>query len=336
MRKKICCKICGALTTSWFNKLFDDRHGYPGYFSVRRCRNCQFGQLDPQISEKQIGEVYEKYYPRQNIDLRSIKISDYKPQKISDLRRKGLLTNCHYLVPRGSRVLDVGSGVGYSLLELKMKKCRAYGIDPDSNATKFARKFRLNFHQGFIEDHPFNGMKFDYVVASQVLEHTNNPKKFILECLKRLDNGGKLILSFPNSQALTLSLFKRSWLHWHIPYHLNFFTRKSLESLFASTGVKVEKIWTETPNLWTNLQLRRLLIKPQLGSRDTFWDNGSTETESQTSKTKSFALYCLRKIFGYLENYNYINRLIDKLNLGDSFVVILVPKKSPLVGRQKR
>ena len=176
------CKICDSKTKIWYEKLYDDRHGYPGYFDVVRCVDCGFAQTKPQILQKKIKKLYSDYYPRQDIDLNKIKRENYKINNRFRVWLRGTSHGCEYWVEKGSKVLDVGSGLGFSLLRLKSMGCKAYGIDPDKNAKTIAHKFKLNFHHGFIEDNPFRGEVFDYVIASQVLEHTNYPIRFINLC----------------------------------------------------------------------------------------------------------------------------------------------------------
>lgn len=309
------CKICGSRLKLWYKKLFDDRHGYPGYFDVLKCTICGFAQTKPQIKENSIKKLYKDYYPRKNLDLKNIKSQDFKENHRFKFWRKGLLINCHYLVKPKSDVLDVGSGVGYSLLWLKNQGCNAYGIDPDANALRLAKKFKLNFHWGLIADNPFGNKKFDYITGSQVIEHTKDPIKFLVLCKQRLKPNGKIILSFPNTNSLSRILFAKSWLHWHLPYHLNHFNKKSIFLLASCVGFKIESIKTITPNMWTNLQIRRLLLKPEMGKRDVFWDGGK--------EGKKLASHPVKKVFIFLEEYNFANRLVDVLSLGESFVVTL-------------
>lgn len=310
------CKICGDKLDIWFKKLFDDRHGYPGKFDVYKCRSCGFGQTIPQLTENKIAEIYSKYYPWKNTDVENVKLSDFKvPSKLT-IWRKGLFINGQYSVKPKSKVLDVGCGLGYSLLELKNVGCKPYGIDPDKNALKLARKFKLKFKKGFVTDTIFEKIKFDYIIANQVLEHTNNPLKFLVACKKRLDKNGKIILSFPNANSLTRYLFKNNWLHWHIPYHLNFFTRKSIEIVTNKAGLKIESLKTETPNMWTNLQIRRLTQKPTIGKRDVFWDG-------KIDKKDKYISGIYPKFIHLAEEYNFLNRIVDLFNLGESFVLTL-------------
>ena len=310
------CKICSKELVIWYQDLFDDRHGYPGRFDVYKCINCGFGQTYPQLSPKKISEVYSKYYPWKKIDIDKIKKDDYKMPNKFTIWRKGLAINGQYMVKPKSKVLDIGCGLGFSLLELSSIKCKAYGIDPDGNAGKLAKKFKLKFKKGFITDNPFPKEKFDYIIANQVLEHTNSPIEFLLAAKERLEMNGKIILSFPNTNSLTRYLLDKDWLHWHIPYHLNFFTRKSIKILAQKSKLKILDIKTITPNMWTNLQIRRLTQKPKMGLRDEFWD-GKPNTKGIMQNTM------VTKMINFLEEYNYINRVIDLMGLGESFSVTL-------------
>ncbi len=310
------CKICGSKTRVWYKNLFDDRHGYPGKFNVYRCQNCGFGQSVPQLSSKKIAKIYSEYYPWKQIDTSKVKRNDFKMPSKNLIWRKGLYINGQYKVKPLSKVLDIGCGMGFSLLELESIKCKAYGIDPDMNAAKLAKRFGLKFQRGFITDKPFGNEKFDYIIANQVLEHTNDPIKFLKECKKRLSTNGKIILSFPNTNSLTRYLLKKNWLHWHIPYHLNFFTRDSIKILAEKSNLKINSLETLTPNMWTNLQIRRLTQKPKIGKRDEFWDG-------KGEKNKILNTGYITRLVHALEEYNYLNRIIDFLGLGESFSVTL-------------
>jgi 2-polyprenyl-3-methyl-5-hydroxy-6-metoxy-1,4-benzoquinol methylase len=310
------CKLCNSQTEIWYKKLFDDRHGYPGYFDVYKCINCGFGQTKPQLPKNKIKSVYKKYYPRQRINLSKIDRSNYENIKRFKMWRKGLLNSCQYWIEPGTDVLDVGSGLGYSLLYLESIGCNAYGVDPDENAKKVANKFKLNFHHGFVEDNPFGKKRFDYVISNQTLEHTNDPTKFLDTCKSRLKSGGKIILSFPNTNSLTRKTLKEKWLHWHIPYHLNHFHKASVSLLAEKCELTIDNLLTITPNMWTNLQVRRLLIHPKMGVRDKFWDG--EESINKVIKTSYFM-----KAYQFMEEYNLLNRLVDLLGYGESFVIIL-------------
>lgn len=327
---KFKCLLCGNVQNLWYKDLYDDRHGYKGLFSVYRCPDCGFCKTFPSLKDNDLTDLYSNYYPRKNLNVKDINIKDHKPQSEEVLYRKGLKTNTHLFAKKGSDVLDVGSGIGYSLLELKNMGCYPYGLDPDTNAQKLAKKFKIPFHFGLINDNPYPGKKFDYICASQVLEHTTDPLEFVRMCSKKLKPGGELILSFPNPDSFTRRLLGRKWLHWHIPFHQNFMSRKAILLLVKKTGLKLLDIKTVTPNLWTNLQIRRLIISPHQGVRDTFWDGRKSMGKSDSGP--KILERILMTIFSILENSNPLNRLLDDLNLGESYVIRLsLPKVSKQV-----
>jgi 2-polyprenyl-3-methyl-5-hydroxy-6-metoxy-1,4-benzoquinol methylase len=314
------CKLCGNNLKEYLTDYFDDRHGSPGKFSIFICQSCGLGKTYPELKPDEVQDLYTNFYPRQNLDVESIKLEDYKPISIQLLAKKGLLMNSHLHADPGTDVLDVGSGVGYSLLELKNMGCNPYGLDPDLNAQKVAKKFKIPFHLGFIDDNPFPEKKFDYVCASQVLEHTLDPVTFLKLCSQKLKPEGKLILSFPNFSSLSRNVLGKKYLHWHLPYHQNFFSYKTLFPLAQSADLIIEEIKTYTPNLWTNLQIRHILNTQRYGERDSFWDGAS----SSDKKTKStFLTNLLQRGFHILEANNPVNRVVDRLSLGDSFLVKL-------------
>lgn len=314
------CRICNSTTKLTYKNMFDDRHGYPGKFKIYKCVNCGFMQTKPQLTFGQLTNVYTRYYPKRDADIKSIVSSTTKIPSEREIYNNGWRTTCHFQTKRGQKVLDVGCGTCQSLLEIKKLGGKAWGIDPDKNAQVVAKKLKLNFQLGTIHGVKLTEKFFDLITASQVLEHEGNPLKFLKTCSVYLKNNGKIILSFPNTGSLFCKIWGRSWLHWHIPYHLNHFNKKSLVKLIDKSGLKLVKLETVTPNLWTVLQLRSYLSKPKIGKRNPMWDGKSTETTSAKLTYKERVLsYLLYKLNLLLK----VNRLIDRLGLGESFFVIL-------------
>lgn len=303
------CKVCGGKLLKMINRLFDDRHGYPGYFAVYSCQNCGFGQTMPQLTQKLIESIYTNYYPRQNFDYNSVSLAAISVPSQLSVWWKGLEINCHWKTRRGERVLDVGSGLGLSLLEITKLGGKAYGVDPDKSAKKLARKFDLNVEIGTIEGSRFRRQSFDMVCASQVIEHVVDPVDFLKLCRGFIKPGGRIILSFPNFDSLTRRMLGRRWLHWHIPYHLNHFTRKSVEAIALRARLHIKRLKTVSPNAWSGYQLSYLMRAREMGIRDPFWEGGGD------TKRRAAA-----RILEELLDYLPANRLVDMLDLGEAFV----------------
>lgn len=319
MNRKI-CKICGGKTTIKYRRLYDDRHGSPGKFDLLECHNCGFMQTKPQLTPKQIMTIYSKYYPRQKVDIEVVKKTGKNMPTKAMIKDKGLSGTCHFDTRKGEKVLDIGSGTGYSLMEIKALRGEAWGIDPDANAKKVAQKLKLKFHHGFLRGARLPKRYFDLITASQVLEHVPDPLTMLLDCKGYLKNGGRIRMSFPNTGALYRKLWGRQWLHWHIPYHLNHFNKRSLRILTEKAGLKIHKLETVTPNLWTILQVRSWMAQTKVGERNTMWDTGQMDTKKIEKKKDWLRLISLR-LLPALEKMLSINRMIDRYGGGESFVV---------------
>lgn len=98
----------------------------------------------------------------------------------------------------GSNVLDLAAGTGAMCLRLK-----DLGMNP-TGCDLVVENFRLHGSVPFVAanfNHVFPGVfldRFDGVVASEVIEHIENPRHFLRQCFSVLKPGGQLILSTPN------------------------------------------------------------------------------------------------------------------------------------------
>lgn len=316
------CKICSGELKTKYKDIYDNRHGYPGKFSIYECSNCGFMQTQPQLSSQKLTQIYTHYYPKRDADIKGvIDTAKHIPSK-KEIHLQGNETDCFFQTKRGQRVLDVGCGTCQSLLFIKKLGGNAWGLDPDKNSQNVAKKLGLRFHLGTIHNCSFPKKQFDLITASQVLEHEPDPIKFLTDSRKFLKKNGKIILSFPNTNSLFERVWGKNWLHWHVPYHLNHFNKKSLRILTDKTGYNITSLKTITPNLWTVLQLRSYLSNVREGERDPMWDgSGSRASGQKPDLLKSVLNILLSRIDKLL----IINRFIDYFGLGESFVVELKP-----------
>ena len=102
------------------------------------------------------------------------------------------------LVPKGSRVLDLGCGNGELLAYLRdTRQCRGYGVEiNDANLLACAQRgvnvIQLNLEEGLAL---FEDQSFDIVLQLDTLQHLRNTEKMLRETA-RVGRVG--IVSFPN------------------------------------------------------------------------------------------------------------------------------------------
>ena len=155
------------------------------------------------------------------------------------------------LVAPGSRVLDVGCEDG-GLLELleRTRNVDGRGIELNQNNVHAAVARGLSVIQGDADSDlsQYPDRAFDYVILSQTIQATRNPK-LVLENLLRI--GRKVVVSFPNfghfDVRFRLMLFGRMPVSSRLPYswydtpNIHFCTIRDFVALADEVGATVER-----------------------------------------------------------------------------------------------
>lgn len=321
--------------TPLYERIYDDRYGYPGYFDVYRCPNCKQAQTTPLLRDEDLPSLYGKYYPRREIDIEALQRqvgNPADPAEISKRRRNGTDNQGQYIARPGMKVLDYGCGAGASLLEIEALGAEAYGIEADPNVQQVIDKLGLRIHIGTLDDAPFDGVLFDLIVLNQVLEHIPHPETLLEKLRARLKPGGKLVLSFPNADSIFARFFKRTWINWHIPYHLHHFNPNSARLFLERCGWKVVSLRTITPNLWTVLQFRAVIETTTMGEPNPMWtgkparpggDAPAQEPSWLHRRVRRFALSASHPLSNSV--LTLFDRTVDRWGKGDSLLIELEP-----------
>lgn len=108
-------------------------------------------------------------------------------------------------------LMDVGSGGGWlvsSVLNNARAKIISFDISED-NINKLQHDYASENHFGIIGDAmnmPVKASSIDYVVASEVIEHVPDPRKFVANLYQTVKPGGKLVISTPYDEKIVYSL----------------------------------------------------------------------------------------------------------------------------------
>lgn len=153
-----------------------------------------------------------------------------------------------------NRVLEIGCAEGHTgaLLKSAGKAIEVHGIELVMEVAEKARTRLDSVITGNLEtiDLPFQQAYFDYVLATDTLEHLTKPEALLKRLKPLIKPGGVIVASVPNMRHMRLLwqlVIQGDWQYQDEGpmdrTHLRFFTKKSFARLFSESGFQV----IETP-----------------------------------------------------------------------------------------
>jgi FkbM family methyltransferase len=296
-------------------RLFDDRYGYPGRYDVLSCVACGHRMLDAHLDAAQLTDLYTRYYPRSGFDVDAW----CPPSEESRWRTwwRGLRSSAFRWVPRNVRVLDIGCGFGEALGYHRTRGCHAKGVEADRNILRVAERHGLDVDAGLFDASNYKPESFDVVTLDQVIEHVASPITLLEGIREVLTPEGTLIVSTPNPDGWGAALFGRRWIHWHAPYHVQFFSRRSMFQLARRIGFRIERTATITNSAWLDFQWGHLATYPDPGAPSAYWNVSQPRTLLQRIVLKVLL------VADRLGLNTAVTRLMDTAGWGDNVVYVL-------------
>lgn len=139
-------------------------------------------------------------------------------------------------------ILDVGCGRAWLAAELTPKNIFVCSLDASqTNPTKALELYSNENHSAIVADAlklPFEDNSFDSIVASEIIEHVEDPSKFVKGLIRCLKPGGKLIITTPYKEVLRYSLCIHCNKMTPINAHLHSFDEQKLKNLYDSGSFK--------------------------------------------------------------------------------------------------
>lgn len=136
-------------------------------------------------------------------------------------------------------VLDVGCRTGDFLLHFGPETERV-GVEVSDEFAGIARQRGLEVHNDFLENVEFQ-RKFEAVTSYAILEHLEDPVKFLDSLDGILETGGILVVMVPAYRSLKRKILDLAGRRWHMytpPEHLNFFSPAFLDRFLKSRGYR--------------------------------------------------------------------------------------------------
>lgn len=251
------CEICGGKKFLNLGTQWDKNLSIKKYFKIQKCKNCGIVFLNPQPSFVELKEHYPKneYYSLRGIDkgLKSkIRMFFYNLyyKENKNYFFKALFSPLKFYFRRtkiikNGKLLDIGSGSGQFLYEMKRLGMKIYGVEPG----EFDKKEKLNIINSDLIGAKYPSNFFDVITMNHVLEHIPNPKETLMEVYRILKVGGEFIIAVPNTRSLAYYMFSKNWYQLDVPRHLFNYSDILLKEILKKIGFKNIRItYNSTPS----------------------------------------------------------------------------------------
>jgi 2-polyprenyl-3-methyl-5-hydroxy-6-metoxy-1,4-benzoquinol methylase len=174
---------------------------------------------------------------------------------------------------KSTAILDLGCGNGYLVSYLIDQGYQAYGTDASKEGIDIARKrfpdrfFLQDLSSGQLPE-PLQGITFNTIIATEVIEHLYDPEGFIDFCKACLPKKGELIITTPYhgyAKNLMLSLLDKWDSHmpptWH-GGHIKLWSKATLSGLLTSKGFEVIAFrgCGRVPFFWKSMIIKARLL----------------------------------------------------------------------------
>lgn len=233
------CAICGALDAiePFFGPLSRGRTELPW---IVRCARCDLVFAHPQPTDEELGKIYDdEYYEQFGFAGRRVPAGLVFTKQAT---YASLLERAEAHLPESARtLLDVGCGLGFSLLAASARGWTATGIDPLAPADGALVPGRTMV-RGTLEEAGFSE-RFDLITLVDAIEHVRDPAGTIAAAKSALKPGGLLVLATNDVASVGARLLERRWPHFHRA-HLWFFTPDSLSRVTEKAGLEVVEVRT--------------------------------------------------------------------------------------------
>ena len=251
--------------------------------TILKCKNCSLIYANPQPIPNSIQDHYgvppENYWTESYFTVSP----DYFATEIQDLQELLPFTN-------GQKALDIGAGLGKSMISLQNKGYDVYGFEPsepfyDRAINKMGiSKDKLKLSS--IEEAEYPKDFFDFISFGAVLEHVYNPDECIQKALNWLKPNGLLHIEVPSSDWLISKIFNfyykiigtdyvTNLSPMHSPFHLYEFGLKSFQDNGKKNSYEIAKfIYTPCETFMPkilNKPIRWYMKQTNTGMQLTVW-----------------------------------------------------------------
>lgn len=205
------------------------------------CTECHLVFQNPRPDYNDLAARYDDAYFQYEIDNEE----SFFQLMLMGLKDAGFFKSILPSLPSVRRFLDIGCATGRLLSHMKSLGWETAGVELCAESADYGNKTHaVNIHSCDLFQANFPSEHFSTVHASHLIEHVDNPKKFVDEVARILLPGGVFVCVTPTIDGFQSRLHGKQW-RSAIPDHVTLFSKKTLRDMCTQAGLKVEvkKTW---------------------------------------------------------------------------------------------
>ena len=238
----VSCNLCGSQN---FAVVYKERYDLEKDFDIVEKYRASGDEMliDRVVKCKKCGLIYISPRSKPELILKGYSEgSDDTFVSQANAREKTFydsLRGIEKFAPNKGKILDIGTAAGSFLSAAKKRGWKVYGCEPNKWMAQWGnKKYGLNISPGTLFEQKYKKEDFDTVTLWDVIEHTPDPSKVLLEANRILKSRGTLVINYPDIGSWIAKLLKRKWL-FLISVHLFYFNKKTIKKILARNGFEI-------------------------------------------------------------------------------------------------
>lgn len=232
------CKVCGNSVGNKFffakEMMFGIRDEFQ-YMECSYCRSLQINEVPKQLS-KYYPAHYHSFDQKENTENKNIaNKTPHKQENQDNVASYNKWIKKLYPM-KDWAVLDIGSGSGELLLEMKKM-----GFNNLSGCDPYLKEDVIYPHGPTIYKKDVYGIEGQYklIMMHHSLEHMDEPNKILNKICSLLEPDGILLVRMPVANSLAFKLYKNYWVQLDAPRHLCIPSKKGMKILCERNNMEL-------------------------------------------------------------------------------------------------
>ena len=235
------CPVCDSLNIGLYLQT-NDFFLSSEPFSLFRCLSCGFVFTQDHPDEKEISSYYaSENYLSHNDSARGLTSILFRFSRKIMLGRKRRIAETAAGLKKG-RLLDIGCGTGHFLDIMKQADWEVKGIEINDPARQYAvSSFGVEvINPGQIA--LLETDSFDCITMWHVLEHFQDPFRYLSEVSRLLKADGACIIALPNCRSYDAGHYGKFWAAFDVPRHLWHFSPFTFQLFAQKSGFNIKSV----------------------------------------------------------------------------------------------